>query len=117
MRGSAETTTTKPTAAETASAETAPMETTATACVTASSPKTSTATKSSSPTTSVASRRCDRAEAKKSEANYANYSFCFHVLRSGHPRFVAIARPGDFLVSHPGEDPYSLLRVRAMGYT
>src|SRR5207244_9630029 len=40
----------------------------------------STPTTESSSTSTVPSRPCGRTDCKQSEANYTNYSFCFHIL-------------------------------------
>ena len=76
---------------------------------TATTVEASAATKSS-PTSAVTSRPRGRTECKQSEANYANYSFCFHTLRSLVFGFATTMHPWDFPVLR-SSDAYRLFRV------
>ena len=84
--------TTKATAVETATAETS------TTVEASSSTAGVTTTKSSSSTATVPSRPRGRTECKQSEANYAEYSFCFHASRSLPLCFITMAHSRDFVM-------------------
>ena len=59
----------------------------------------STATKTATTTAATVPSRPRRlTEGKQTEANYAKYSFCFHILSSRGRHVAAMAHPRDFVV-------------------